>query len=207
MPLRTPDWQSPDEPAHYNYIAQVVAGDLLPVIEQGDWDNEYLETLKAQDFAPELLDNLDTVQYENHQPPLYYWLGAPLFALTKGSLTGFAPVFGAARRRYGGAGVCGHTGGFAAAPTGCIWGDGAGGLLTAATPYDFDSEQRCAGRGLDWPDAAGDDLSSTRQIHANVASRLASRYRLHHQNHNLFHGGCGAAGNPHAGGGSMTSTR
>jgi 4-amino-4-deoxy-L-arabinose transferase-like glycosyltransferase len=84
--LRTPDWQAPDEPAHYNYIAQVAAGDLLPTLEMGDWDNEYLETLKAEDFAPELLDRLDSVQYEDHQPPLYYWLAAPIFLLTNGSL-------------------------------------------------------------------------------------------------------------------------
>jgi 4-amino-4-deoxy-L-arabinose transferase-like glycosyltransferase len=85
--LRTPDWQAPDEPAHYNYIAQVAAGDLLPILEMGDWDNTYLETLKAEDFAPELLDRLDSVQYEDHQPPLYYWLATPIFWLTNGSLT------------------------------------------------------------------------------------------------------------------------
>lgn len=84
--LRTPDWQAPDEPAHYNYVAQVADGTLLPVIEPGDWDNDYLETLKANGFAPELLDELDTVQYEDHQPPLYYWLLAPVYALSGGSL-------------------------------------------------------------------------------------------------------------------------
>ena len=26
MPLNTPDWQAPDEPAHYNYIRQLAAG-------------------------------------------------------------------------------------------------------------------------------------------------------------------------------------
>ena len=85
--IRTPDWQAPDEPAHYNYIAQVASGDLLPEIEMGDWDNAYLETLKAENFPPHLLDRLDTVQYEDHQPPLYYWTAAPLFILTNGSLT------------------------------------------------------------------------------------------------------------------------
>jgi 4-amino-4-deoxy-L-arabinose transferase-like glycosyltransferase len=85
--IRTPDWQAPDEPAHYNYIAQVASGDFLPTLEMGDWDNDYLETLKAEDFAPELLDRLDSVQYEDHQPPLYYWLATPIFWLTNGSLT------------------------------------------------------------------------------------------------------------------------
>jgi len=84
--LRTPDWQAPDEPAHYNYVAQVAGGRLLPVIKTGDWDNQYLEDLKASGFAVGLLSNLDTVRYENHQPPLYYWLAAPLYLLTNGSL-------------------------------------------------------------------------------------------------------------------------
>ncbi|MEL6525295.1 MAG: glycosyltransferase family 39 protein, partial [Chloroflexota bacterium] len=83
---RVPAWQAPDEPAHYNYIAQVATGDILPIIEMGDWDNAYLEQLKAEDFAPSLLAELDTVQYENHQPPLYYWLATPIFLLTNGSL-------------------------------------------------------------------------------------------------------------------------
>lgn len=84
--FRVPDWQAPDEPPHYNYIAQVAAGDLLPVIEMGDWNNAYLETLKANDFAPEYLQELDTVQYEDHQPPLYYWLATPFFLLSDGNL-------------------------------------------------------------------------------------------------------------------------
>jgi 4-amino-4-deoxy-L-arabinose transferase-like glycosyltransferase len=84
--FRVPDWQAPDEPPHYNYVAQVAAGDLLPVIEMGDWDNDYLETLKANDFAPEYLEEFDTIQYENHQPPLYYWLAAPFFRLSDGNL-------------------------------------------------------------------------------------------------------------------------
>ncbi len=83
---RVPDWQAPDEPAHYNYIAQVATGELLPIIEMGDWDNEYLETLKANDFAPNLLDDLASIQYEDHQPPLYYWLASPIFVLTDGNL-------------------------------------------------------------------------------------------------------------------------
>jgi len=83
---RVPDWQAPDEPAHYNYIAQVASGEFLPVIETGDWDNDYLEALKANDFAPDLLDNLDAVQYENHQPPLYYWIATPVFILSNGNL-------------------------------------------------------------------------------------------------------------------------
>lgn len=84
--FRVPDWQAPDEPAHYNYVAQVASGDVLPVIEMGDWNNDYLEELKANDFAPDLLDELDTVQYEDHQPPLYYWLATPFYIVSNGNL-------------------------------------------------------------------------------------------------------------------------
>lgn len=83
---RVPDWQAPDEPAHYNYIAQVANGELLPVIEMGDWNNSYINEIKANDFIPSVIDELDTVQYENHQPPLYYWLATPIFILTDGNL-------------------------------------------------------------------------------------------------------------------------
>jgi hypothetical protein len=85
--VRTPAWQAPDEPAHYNYIAQVAAGTLLPVLAEGDWDNALLEQLKSERFAPPLLGALPSVQYEDHQPPLYYWLSAPVFALSGGNLT------------------------------------------------------------------------------------------------------------------------
>ncbi len=85
--LRTPAWEAPDEPAHYNYIRQVAGGTLIPVLEAGDWDNAYLEQLKAARFQPALLDRLATIQYEDHQPPLYYWGGAIVYAVTNGSLT------------------------------------------------------------------------------------------------------------------------
>ena len=82
----TPAWQNPDEPAHYNYIAQLARGGCCPVIQIGDWDSAYLEQLKSSHFAPDLLGNLGAVQYEDHQPPLYYLLLTPLFTLTNGSL-------------------------------------------------------------------------------------------------------------------------
>ena len=83
---RTPAWQVPDEPAHYNYIAQV-AGGALPVLEVGDWDNDYLEAIKSSGFKPDAIGNrLGTIQYEDHQPPLYYILAAPVFSLTGGQL-------------------------------------------------------------------------------------------------------------------------
>ncbi|MGQ9849934.1 MAG: ArnT family glycosyltransferase [Aggregatilineaceae bacterium] len=83
---RTPDWQAPDEPAHYNYVRQIADEGRLPVIAPGDWQQEYQEQLKASRFAPELLGRLDTIQYEDHQPPLYYLLLAPVYALSDGDL-------------------------------------------------------------------------------------------------------------------------
>lgn len=85
--VRTPAWQAPDEPAHYNYAAQVAANGCCPVIEMGDWDSAYLDTLKSERFAPELLDRFATIQYEDHQPPLYYLLSGLVYRLTDGSLT------------------------------------------------------------------------------------------------------------------------
>lgn len=83
---RTPDWQAPDEPAHYNYVRQIADEGRLPVIAPGDWQQEYQEALKASGFDPALLDRLDTVQYEDHQPPLYYLLQTPVYALSGGDL-------------------------------------------------------------------------------------------------------------------------
>ncbi len=85
--VRTPAWQAPDEPAHYNYAAQVAANGCCPVIEMGDWDSAYLDTLKAERFAPNLLERFATIQYEDHQPPLYYLLSGLVYRLTDGSLT------------------------------------------------------------------------------------------------------------------------
>ncbi len=84
--VRTPAWQAPDEPAHYNYVAQVVNNGCCPVLEVGDWNSAYLDSLKAARFAPNLLDNLSTVQYEDHQPPLYYLIEAVVFRLSNGNL-------------------------------------------------------------------------------------------------------------------------
>lgn len=82
----TPDWQVPDEPAHYNYIRQLEDG-AIPVIRMGDWDTEYQNTLTSTGFNPIHLNELDRIQYEDHQPPLYYILATPIFAASDGNLT------------------------------------------------------------------------------------------------------------------------
>ncbi len=85
--VQTPDWQAPDEPAHYNYVAQVATDGCCPLIEEGDWQSDYQLELTTVRFAPEYLDRLDTIQYEDHQPPLYYLLSSVVYKLTNGSLT------------------------------------------------------------------------------------------------------------------------
>lgn len=85
--VRTPDWQAPDEPAHYNYVAQIAENGVIPTIKTGDWDSAYLQQLTSSRFDPAQLDALDTVQYEDHQPPLYYALLSPVYSVTDGDLT------------------------------------------------------------------------------------------------------------------------
>ncbi len=82
--VRTPPWQAPDEPAHVNYVRQLVEGQW-PVIAPGDWDQPYLSQIVGAEFAPGL--PVDGITYEDWQPPLYYLLQAPVYALTGGSLT------------------------------------------------------------------------------------------------------------------------
>ena len=94
--IRTPDWQVPDEPAHYNYIRQLVEDRRLPVLELGDYDQAYLERLTGEGFPPEL--SVEVVEYEDHQPPLYYLLATPVYRAFDGALTPlrlFSVVIGA----------------------------------------------------------------------------------------------------------------
>ena len=82
--VRTPAWQVPDEPAHYNYIRAIVEQHALPVLQAGDYDEAYLNQLKSELFPPNL--TVSGIRYEGWQPPLYYLLAAPIFAATGGSL-------------------------------------------------------------------------------------------------------------------------
>jgi len=68
--LRTPLWQNPDEPAHYNYLHQTAIGEGVPVLRMGDYDQAAIERLMAERFPPSL--PVDGLRYEGHQPPLYY---------------------------------------------------------------------------------------------------------------------------------------
>jgi hypothetical protein len=80
----TPAWQVPDEPAHYNYIRHIAQTGTLPVLQPGDYNQNYLEQLKAEKFPPD--KPIDSLRYESYQPPLYYLLLAPAFLLFGGAL-------------------------------------------------------------------------------------------------------------------------
>ena len=79
----TPDWQSPDEPAHYNYVRQLADG-RLPIMEPADYDETYRAEIVSAGFAPEY--DISVLTYEDWQPPLYYLLLTPIFWLSGGSL-------------------------------------------------------------------------------------------------------------------------
>jgi len=80
----TPDWQVPDEPAHYNFVRFIVETGTLPVLEFGDYDQKFNEQFTNPANTPKL--PIDPLRYEFHQPPLYYLLAAPIYALTGGDL-------------------------------------------------------------------------------------------------------------------------
>jgi 4-amino-4-deoxy-L-arabinose transferase-like glycosyltransferase len=80
----TPAWQVPDEPAHYNYVRQLAEGQGLPVMKPGDYDHDYLSYLKLEKFPPEL--SVDTIEYEDHQPPVYYLLATPVYLVSGGAI-------------------------------------------------------------------------------------------------------------------------
>jgi 4-amino-4-deoxy-L-arabinose transferase-like glycosyltransferase len=77
--VETPRWQTPDEPAHYNYVAYLAENRRFPVLQMGDYPHEYLEEIKAAGFPPEM--SIEPIRYEFHQPPLYYALAAVVYRL------------------------------------------------------------------------------------------------------------------------------
>jgi len=80
----TPTWQVPDEPAHYNYIRALGQGRGIPVIEPGDYDQAYIGRLTTERFPSEL--SVEPLEYEDHQPPLYYLLATPIYLLFDGAV-------------------------------------------------------------------------------------------------------------------------
>ena len=82
--VRTPAWQAPDEPAHYNYVRFIAATGGFPVLQMGDYPHGYMEEIKGRKFPPDL--SIDPIRYEFHQPPLYYVLLTPIYAVVRGAL-------------------------------------------------------------------------------------------------------------------------
>jgi 4-amino-4-deoxy-L-arabinose transferase-like glycosyltransferase len=80
----TPDWQAPDEPAHYNYVVYLAEQHRFPVLKPGDYPAAYLEEIKAAHFPPEM--SIAPIRYEFHQPPLHYILALPIYSLSGGAL-------------------------------------------------------------------------------------------------------------------------
>ncbi len=79
--LRTSAWQNPDEPAHYNYTRQFVRSGNIPIIESDDW------VAGLVPIGPDVRDvPVERMTYEDHQPPLFYLLSAPVFVITDGGL-------------------------------------------------------------------------------------------------------------------------
>jgi 4-amino-4-deoxy-L-arabinose transferase-like glycosyltransferase len=83
--LLVPPWQVPDEPAHYNYTRQLAQTGQFPVIAPGDYDGQFIGSQIAPPTARPA-SSLNHVQYEDHQPPLFYTLAAPAFAVFNGVL-------------------------------------------------------------------------------------------------------------------------
>ena len=80
---KTPAWQAPDEPAHYNYNRQLAGGEW-PIIAPGDYNQAYQTLVISSRFAPQY--SVSSFEYEDYQPPLYYLLLTPIFRLTAGQL-------------------------------------------------------------------------------------------------------------------------
>lgn len=81
----TPPWQTPDEPAHYNYIRYLGTHTDFPELVPACYNQTYLTQLTTQRFPANL--SVDSICYEYHQPPLYYLLATPFYLLGGGSLT------------------------------------------------------------------------------------------------------------------------
>ncbi len=78
----TPKWQTPDEPAHFNYIRHLAETGTLPVLQPGDFNLEYLEQIKAAKFPASM--PIDAIRYEAYQPPLYYLAATPVYLIARG---------------------------------------------------------------------------------------------------------------------------
>ncbi len=84
--LNTPDWQNPDEPAHYNYIRFIAEHGSLPILQDGDYNETYNEEFTRTPQNTHSM-SIDPFRYEFYAPPLYYLLATPIYAATDGWLS------------------------------------------------------------------------------------------------------------------------
>jgi 4-amino-4-deoxy-L-arabinose transferase-like glycosyltransferase len=84
--LNTPDWQNPDEPAHYNYIRFIAEHGSLPILQDGDYNETYNEEFTRTPQNTHSM-SIDPFRYEFYAPPLYYLLATPIYAATDGWIT------------------------------------------------------------------------------------------------------------------------
>jgi hypothetical protein len=82
--IKTPPWEAPDEPAHYNYVKYLAENHRFPVLQMGDYPHRYLREIIGRKFPPEM--SIEPLRYEFHQPPLYYVLAAVVYKLFAGRL-------------------------------------------------------------------------------------------------------------------------
>ncbi len=75
--FKTPAWQAPDEPAHFNYIEHIAQGNGLPILHAGDYDHLYNDWIKASSFPKSA--SVAAMRYESYQPPLYYLSAVPVY--------------------------------------------------------------------------------------------------------------------------------
>ena len=80
----TPNWQAPDEPSHYNYIAHIAETATLPILRMGDYNQKSLTYLVTNNFPAN--QGIDSFRYESYQPPLFFIAATPVFWATNGSL-------------------------------------------------------------------------------------------------------------------------
>ena len=79
--IRTPLWQAPDEPAHFNYIRAIGETGTWPILQSGDYNQDYLEQIKAAKFPASM--SIDAIRYESYQPPLYYLAATPVYWMAR----------------------------------------------------------------------------------------------------------------------------
>jgi hypothetical protein len=77
--VKTPIWQVPDEPAHYNYIRYIAQNLALPELKQGDFPVDLGVYVGIKFAIPDTA--IKKIAYESHQPPLYYVLGAIVYSV------------------------------------------------------------------------------------------------------------------------------